>query len=333
MRIVIMNDVHKASVPPVSRKSNYNDCINAKLKEIYDFTVDNDVEALCCTGDWFHSKNPDNIPYWLTNELAAWFFKFEIPVITALGNHDWDEKEETFNHYPLKLAMDAGAVSYRIDSGLCYDTTYHPQFEMEKKIRIFTVNSNMGDSAAKIWDVAKRGDLGYGRNDYINILIVHGPILRPDMADRYPEPFLIQMVKATDLKGVADYVFYGDIHDDHGLYRIGDTVFCNYGSISRNSYKELQRVREVSAAYLDTITGDVQRITLENVVPVSDAFRTEEIAEGKEQDENMEQFVEAIGKTEFSMLTPEAVKNRIVQDKELTDGDKKIALGAIDAVS
>ena len=325
MKVIVVNDIHKSARVPISRKANYNECIQRKLNEIAAFTRENDIGLSLFTGDFFHSKKPNLVPYWLVGELAHVLHNMRGTKLAALGNHDWDEVPENIAHYPIAYACMAGGVKIRLQSGLLYDYN---------DVQVAVINSDKGRSAESIWKVV---DSCWRQNAKHKILLVHGPIIPKFAEARYPTPFLDKAVKAQNLIGVADYVFYGDIHDSHGVYTLGEgyspTVFCNFGSLSRNTAKELERKRPVSIAYLDLDDGKVNFAALEDVEPAESVFRTTEIVEEKEHQEKMEQFIESIGETNFTVLTPDSVRNTIRESPQLNDEEKTVGLTVLDSIA
>lgn len=325
MKIIVINDIHKSARAPISRKANYNECIQRKLYEIATFTHEHEIGLTMFTGDFFHSKKPNLVPYWLVGELAYALHKMCGTKLAAIGNHDWDEIPENIGHYPLAYACMAGGVKIRPQSGLLYDVN---------NIQVAVVNSDKGRSAESIWKVV---DTSWRQNAKHKILLVHGPIIPKFAEASYPAPFLDKAIKAQNLIGVADYVFYGDIHDSHGVYTLGEgyspTVFCNFGSLSRNTAKELERKRPVSIAFLDLDDGKVNFAALEDVEPAESTFRVTEIAEEKEHQEKMEQFMESIGDTSFTVLTPDSVRAIIRESEHLNDEEKTVGLTVLDSIA
>lgn len=325
MKVIVINDIHKSARAPISRKANYNECIQRKLYEIAAFTHESDIGLTMFTGDFFHSKKPSLVPYWLVGELAHALSKMRGTKLAALGNHDWDEIPENISHFPIAYACMAGGVRIKIFSGLLYDVD---------NVQVAVVNSDKGRSSESIWKVA---DASWKPNVKHKILLVHGPIIPKFAEVSYPAPFVDKAIKAQNLIGVADYVFYGDIHDSHGVYTLGEgyssTVFCNFGSLSRNTAKELERKRPVSIAFLDLDDGKINFAALEDVEPAESAFRTTEITEEKEHQQMMEQFMESIGDTSFTVLTPDSVRTIIKESKHLNDEEKTVGLTVLDSIA
>jgi DNA repair exonuclease SbcCD nuclease subunit len=92
MKYIVMNDPHLDIKAPSSRRTDdyMETCFN-KLYQVRDLCLEHGVDALCCTGDWFHRKNPQATPHRLTRALLDWSHTItdeDIPLLTILGNHD-----------------------------------------------------------------------------------------------------------------------------------------------------------------------------------------------------------------------------------------------------
>ena len=333
--MVVFNDPHFSARPPASRKSNYLQCIYRKALEIVEYANEINADVLACTGDWFISKKPESTPYWMISGMHEIFAKFKGIFISTIGNHDCEASLATFSHSPLYVLLNLLKAQYNTDSGIVYNVD---------GVEIAVVNYDKGSSVAGIKSVA--GD--FGTNTNMRIMLVHGPIMHPSFSGQYPPQFVEKAVQASELVGMADYIFYGDIHDYHGIYTLNafgsngidegnwpfKTTFCNLGSIARNTAKELNRYRPVLAAEFYSGTGDIAEIELENVEPAEEVFRVEELRYDKMLDEEIEGFVSSLDTESlaFTVLTPDVLRNRIKGAAELNALEQEIGLAAIDQV-
>jgi DNA repair exonuclease SbcCD nuclease subunit len=326
MKIVGFNDPHFSARPPASRKSTYTQDILNKLREIVAFAIDVDADLLVCTGDWFISKKPESTPYWLVSEIYEILYPFNGDKATAIGNHDVEAGISNFESSPLHLLCRASEIDFSKDSGFV-------AADYRSECEILTVNYDKG-TVEGIWEVSKQ----FTPAAKCQVMIVHAPIIPPGYESQYPAAFVEKAVHAADLYGVCDYLFYGDIHDVHGVYHLeyvnGErTTFCNFGSVARVSAHELNRERTVQAFYFDTNTKLIQALELENVKPIEEVFRVEELRREKQVESEVNQFVDALDPTSlsFSILTPDILRQRVSRDISLTDREKSLAVKAIEA--
>jgi DNA repair exonuclease SbcCD nuclease subunit len=338
MKLIVFNDPHFSARPPASRKSGYAAQILAKLAEIVDFGNANNVDVLVCTGDWFISKKPDANPYWLVAEIYRLLSDFDGQKITAIGNHDLETTMEFFAHSPLYALCKMSQMEYNCRSGFVFS-------DYGQGVEILTVNFDKGTREG-IWEVSQQFT-SQQTNPSLRkrILIVHAPIVHTTFSGQYPEQFMVSAVPAADLIGCCDYLFYGDIHDYHGVYTLGayspeldknvQTTFCNLGSLARNSAHELNRYRTVLAAYFDTQTGLITPLELESAKPIEEVFRVEDILREKQNENDVSAFVDALdpNSLSFQILSPEVMRQRVQDEPDLSDREKAIALEAIETAS
>jgi DNA repair exonuclease SbcCD nuclease subunit len=320
VKLLCFNDPHFSAVPPASRKSNYTDCMLNKLREVVDFANQERVDVLACTGDWFVSKRPEATPYWLAAEISHILRKFEGDKVTSIGNHDVQAGVESFNRSPLHMICQAAEIEYKTTSGILYD---------HYGVQIVVVN----------YDVDGRGFQSmcsdFDDDGEVRIVIAHTPIIPPYKEQEYPPQYVITAVKAQDLAGYADFIFYGDIHDYHGIYTLASkrdsTTFCNLGSLARNSATEIDSKRQVKVVLFDTETNQIQEVELENVLPVDQVFNVELRQEKKAAEQDMTKFIGSLDTSslKFSVVTPDLLKARLDSDSLLDSKEKKLGLEAI----
>lgn len=93
MKYLVLNDPHlDIRAPSFRRSDDYLKACFGKLEEIALLCDQHRVDALTCTGDWFHKKNPQAVPHRLVQALVQWAHTItddlRIPLLTILGNHD-----------------------------------------------------------------------------------------------------------------------------------------------------------------------------------------------------------------------------------------------------
>lgn len=340
MRLVVFNDVHVSARPPASRKSTYTECILRKLREIVAYCNDNAVTHLACTGDWFISKKPESTPHWLQASIYQILSQYQGVFISVIGNHDCDSTLDHFNQSPLYMILEALKAQYRPASGYLLSAwTSEPQ---PRLIQVAVANYDFGSTVEGIRSVCAQSFLpsaGYP-NKVIRMLIMHGPVVPPGYEDRYPSQFLEKAIQAQELVGCADIVFYGDIHDPHGIYKLDEpayegftTTFVNLGALSRNTSKELQNVRPVLIAQYDSGDGSIVEVELEDVDPAEEVFRSEELAYSRQVSNEVGAFVDSLdySKMSFVILSPSILKERI-DGSELSESEKTIGRRIIDTL-
>lgn len=327
MRMIVFNDPHFSARPPASRTGEYCTCMLRKLRETVEFANVQKADLLACTGDWFISKNPESTPHWLQALIYDILFEFHGKVLSVVGNHDC-KFIASLNQSPLYMILQALGGNYDPDSGVIYA-------DYSKSLEIVAVNFDKGCSTNGYWEVAK----SFAKSTTRRILVAHGPIVSVGFSGMYPPQFVEKMVQAQDLVGCADIIFYGDIHDYHGIYTLANaeskTTFCNLGSLSRNTVKEMDKDRPVLIALYDTETGVISPCELEDVDPPEKAFRFAEIVAERENDEKIDRFVDALDQSglSFTILTKDVLHARIEGEPSLSVNEKHIAIRAVDVAN
>lgn len=328
MRMVVFNDPHFSAKPPASRKSTYAQCMLRKLREIVQFCNDSEIDVLACTGDWFISKKPEFMPWWLISDLYQVLSNLPLRCrfISVIGNHDCETTLANFSQSPLFMLLEALKAKYSIETSIVYAGLSTPIVD------IMVVNYDAGSTTEGIVTASA---LFHDVEHVRRIILLHGPVINKTHWVVYPTAFLEKAVQAEDLAlaNVADFVFYGDIHDYHGIYKIDNTTFVNLGSLARSTSRELDKTRPVLIALYDSETDLVQEIELEDVDPVEEVFRSEEIRRDRQVAGEVEQFVDALDTRalSFSVLTPDILRERITNSAQLTVIERDLGLQVLKA--
>jgi hypothetical protein len=112
--------------------------------------------------------------------------------------------------------------------------------------------------------------------------------------------------KWADAMGNQGSLFYGHVHDSHGIYEVGGVTFCNHGAISRGSLSESNLTREISATLWDSDTGEFTRVPLPHK-PASEVFKLVEKREERQAQMNLDAFLASINQTSIEITSIEAV--------------------------
>jgi hypothetical protein len=158
------------------------------------------------------------------------------------------------------------------------------------------------------------------------LVVTHAPFYPPGKEPKYenaefypPEKFALHM-------GGHGSVYYGHIHDPHGVYIAGGVRFCNYGALSRGSLTESHLTRQVGVTLWDSVTGEFEFVPLD-AKPASQVFRLKEIGEVKTAQAELDAFLESIGQTTVEVTSIEAVMDHVRElqlDKNLVSLVEKL---------
>lgn len=232
MKLLITGDWHYRANPPKARLDDFQDTLNAKLREVGQIAHDHDVDAIICPGDLFDSPSP---AYSTLTALERVIQDIGRPILAIPGNHD------EFGH--SLESLDRTAYGHLAGTGMIRDLTKEPH------VSNCAVIEGNGFSA--------RTDSGI--DDYIpgyltptgmvSVVVAHGMLL-----ERAPGFEL----KHTLLEDVARYPICPDIlivgheHLGFGVKRLprakgGELVAINPGALVRLSAHpgEIERMPQV----------------------------------------------------------------------------------------
>jgi hypothetical protein len=148
------------------------------------------------------------------------------------------------------------------------------------------------------------------------LIVTHAPIYPPDREPTYPGAEVTPArwwAKAVDDGPFRHGIFYGHIHEPHGVYAADDSAlrFCNNGAISRGSLDEYNLTRQVGVT-LWSAGGGFEFVPLK-AKPASEVFRVREREEKATPQRNLEEFLGGVRGTSLVVLTRESVMGHIRQ--------------------
>jgi DNA repair exonuclease SbcCD nuclease subunit len=289
MRVLCVGDVHVADHPPSIRTDGYKDQILKKLWQTVEIAKDEKVDAVIWVGDAFHAKAPSRTSHQLVQAIMGICYAYPVPVFIVPGNHDLSyDRIQSLTQQPLGVVYRSGAATMGV--GPMY-------FAGDGEAQVFGVPwfPDWADKLPGFLETSMESKL----------IIAHAPIMPPGVS----APF--DYIAAEDFADLIPWpgipVFYGHIHENHGIYTVGTHVFCNFGAISRGSLHEESVRRKPAVAVFDsTAAPPFTRIELDHL-PVEQVFK---LAVKEAEDfhtEKLTEFLESVGMTELEGLSIEAV--------------------------
>jgi hypothetical protein len=137
------------------------------------------------------------------------------------------------------------------------------------------------------------------------LLVAHMPFYPPGMELRY---------EFYDVKEFASHlprcsVYYGHVHERHGVYRVGDVTFCNNGAISRGALHESDLAREPAITIYDDAPNveTFTRYTLGTAKTPQEVFRLIEKAEEHDYQDRLDEFLAQVKNATLGVLSVESV--------------------------
>lgn len=292
-KYLLMADLHLSDRPPSSCTERYNDQIFEILQATVTLADDlAGLEAVIWAGDIFHHKTPGRTSHQTVRRAIEIAQKYPCELWIVPGNHDLsnDRLASIDEGQPLGTLLASGAA--RLLMGQALD---HPLFGIPWLGR-FTD------------DVVHAALAGYRAHherhpDFKQLVVTHAPLYPPGFELPFEYYSVYDWSAAMGHKGS---VYYGHIHEAHGIYNTDGVTYCNPGAISRGSLHEHNLTRTPSCAVWDSAAGDFEIIAL----PADSAdqvFRLDEAIVAKDEKLRLDTFLDAVSATRIEITSTESV--------------------------
>lgn len=309
-KILLVGDVHLSDKPPSSCTDSYLDDLFDLLAQIA--VMSGDYAAVVQAGDLFHHKNPLRTSHRTVGRFVDWLGTVRCPFYVVPGNHDMsnDRFDSVFDGQPLGVVLRAGAKLLAGWSELREIPLYGVPWLAEWNHRdpetgehSMAAHEAVEDALVE-WDVARASDY----RDRPGLIVTHAPFYPPGQElpyEFYPTARLAKSAGAGFHKGAVG-VYYGHVHEAHGIYNSGGATFANMGALSRGSLAEYDVKREIQVASWDSETGFFASVPLA-YRPAEEVFRLEQAQEIKAKQVALDEFLESIGQTSIEITNVESV--------------------------
>lgn len=294
MRALLVGDIHLADKPPSIRTDEYADQILEKLTQTVDIAKQREVDCVVWVGDVFHVKAPARTSHALVQKTVDVVRAYEKPVFIVPGNHDMQyDRLDSLHKQPLGVLYKAGALPLVGPA-----TAYGQNFDMFGIPWLYDWKKDL-PKVMRRWTESGT-----------NLIVGHAPLLPPGKM----APFeYIDVQDFVNMMGRDGSVFYGHMHDNHGVYHVENphhVRFCNFGAISRGSLHESSLSRKPAVAIyepgVDGKTHIFDRVEL-NHLPAEAVFRLSEKQIKDDKVRRLDEFLEGIEATSFDVLSVELV--------------------------
>ena len=295
-----INDSHLAETPPGSRTTGYCFDILCKLEWCVRLAERLKVDAIVHTGDWFHSKYAHKTPYWLINKVIDIIEKSHRLWLTVPGNHDYPPGFGDLTRQPYWTLVASGVVT---------DISRTPYYFSDGTL---IAGVEYIDEQA-VLKIHKRWDMFDGPSPAV--LVLH------QLIEPREEGQVYEFINASELEGLAKVILYGHVHEDHGVYKIGETHFCNPGALSRGSLSEKDLKRSPQVALIDVLPGVSIKLFDVPHKPVEECYLLDKVERRKLINADIDSFVSAVEQTQFSALSFDNVRKlaEAVEDEDVRE--------------
>lgn len=312
MRYVVLNDPHlDISAPSSRRTDDYLETAFTKLKFITDLCIEVNAEALVCTGDWFHKKNPQGVPHRLVRRLVEWADDLtrchRIPILTTLGNHDVqfnDMSRASIDKQPVSLLLQLPGV-IRLE-------TFGPWFSNGVVFigRDYRPDLHLDDGTTMVdrsqFEIPSATITGWRTV----VQVTHASVL--------PEKQMWPHLLASEVAEIspATICHTGHIHEDLGIHRFereqGPFWWTNVGSMTRGSLTEETIARKPKVLVVEIEDGE-EPVFTEVVLPHQPAENIYDVESYREAKAEAKVF------RDWTSKLREELHATATQDKTLAD--------------
>lgn len=291
-RYLLMGDIHLSDRPPSSCTDSYNDDIFQLLEHTVHIARSRDVSAVIWAGDIFHHKTPGRTSHQTVRRAIELVASYPCQVWVVAGNHDLsnDRLESIEDGQPLGVMVTAQAVGL-LDGWMfsgaepVYGVPWLGRFTDD------TVNAALAD-----YRHADPEDAHF-------LVVTHAPLYPPGRELPY-EHYTANCWSSA--MGHSGSVYYGHVHEAHGIYTVDGVTYCNPGALSRGSLHEHNLTRRIQVALWDDETGEFELIDVPHK-PADEVFRLAQIGEIKTAQLALDGFLASVGETRLEITSTEAV--------------------------
>jgi DNA repair exonuclease SbcCD nuclease subunit len=312
-KYVLIGDVHLSDRAPSSCTDSYLEDLFTLLNQVARQCEQEKADALIIAGDLFHSKVPGRTSHNTIRALIELLGSIKCPVLVVVGNHDIqnDRLESAESTQPLSVLVAAGVVQL-LDGWWADSPVYGVPWQQE-------------------WspETIKEACLGFTLRkprSFTSLVVTHAPIYPPGKEPTYPGA---ECTPVSWWSGALDEhacVFYGHIHEPHGVYEAEGLRLCNNGALSRGSLDEYNLGRPVIATVFED--GEFRAVELETR-PASEVFRLKEKRKEVTSTAKLDEFLGTIGTTTLDSMSVEGVIADINR-RDIDPAVKRVAVGLVE---
>jgi len=291
-RILCVGDIHARDRAPRGANEPYLEDLLDLLRQTIQLESKYDCDAVVWAGDVFHEKAPSKTSHSTVLRMIEIVQGYKNLWIVP-GNHDVsnDVLDSIYDKQPLGILYRAGAKEL---SGWhpelpLYGIPWQQDWHEEGTL----------DRVASLWLEASRHQE--------SLIVTHAPLYAPQEAAKVPFD-TIPLEELSKALGGSGSLYYGHIHEDHGIYAVGGVTYCNMGALSRGSLHEYNIERDIKVALWED--GEFTEIKLD-AKPAEQVLRVEAHLEAKEGKLNLESFLDSIGAKTLEISSTSAVVDYI----------------------
>ena len=317
LKILNITDWHLDDIRPIGRKDNYMQTQLNQLNEVYDITIENNIDILLINGDLFN-RGRVNLPFF--SKISKILQSFRCKIYVVAGNHDmYDDTIYTINKTYLGLLAKLGIITLLTHKNPVYMSYGAKTIGIQGK----EYHSKIDEDIQSYYYTGDKVDY--------SIVAVHGNLL--DKIPMFSNYTLVEDILDTNANIVTSghyHIGFKDIITDtkaiinpKSLCRIKRTAFAKthipYGLLIEISIGE-------------SITHKIKKIELtKSFISYEECFIEGEIEEYKQEQNYISEFKNRISSINLSdsELSHEDTIRVIAKELELDDDILNKALKSV----
>lgn len=339
-KILCVGDIHAMDRAPVNATESYMDDIIEMLRWTIDYAAKNHIKVIVWAGDVFHHKSPSRTSHALVLRMIGVLKYAEekgVEIWAVTGNHD-------ISNDVLASIQEKQPLGVLYQAGLKELVGWHPELPIfgVPWRQDWTTNEDSAFEAFRGW----RQESGpiIGETDIVDpidistaLAITHAPIYPPKEA----ENIQWDLVPTRGDKGISaamgntGFLYYGHIHEDHGVFEVEGVTYANMGAISRGSLHEYNVTRQIKVAVWDDGEYSGKPGFTEVVVPhkpAEEVFKMEQAEEKKAERLSLDEFLSDIGSSTLAVSSTGSVIEHIRTRKDVPPPVRKTAIEILEEV-
>lgn len=300
-KVVLVGDIHVSDSPPVNTTETYTDDIISMLEWVNAYAFKQKADAIVWAGDVFDKKQANRNSHRLVQRMIELVRSSKVPIWCVTGNHDIaNDRLDSLESQPLGVLYKSGLnelVGWHPELpvyGVPWQQHWEDPAEWSKAFDLWS--SAHGEGEGDDYDVIREPAL----------VVTHASIFPPGQEPIYEYVNLNDLAAAMDNHGS---LFYGHIHDHHGVFEQGGVTFCNPGAISRGSLTESHLTREVKIAVWEA--GVFTEVAVGNQKSSEDVFRITEGLEKKAAQLDLDAFLTDVGSSSLDISSTSSIVDHI----------------------
>lgn len=309
-RYLLVGDIHLADRPPSSCTSTYLEDLFDLLEQTVTLESRFECDATIWAGDVFHVKAASRNSHRMVQRTIEIGRQYKNWLIVP-GNHDMEhDRLDSLAKQPLGTLFKAGAVP-------C-----------------------VGNITPMLYGVPWQQDWSQFKPPVMEpdgLVVAHAPLYPATLRPPHDEYVSMAWWASEQHDGS---VYYGHVHDLHGVTKEGYVWFCNQGALTRGSLHEDNLLRKVAVTIWEPellhikresgTEGPFKRWELVHR-PASEVFRLSDVKAVKDAKLRLDEFVEAVGSTVVDRVTTESVL--AAASTKLTDTGQKLVKHLLEQAS